>query len=393
MGAERFLADRLNKHGATDDRRKMLAIAATIPDVINLGRGDPDLETPKYIMDAAKEGLDKHMTHYSPWAGLPALRKAVAEKFQADGIACDADTDIIITVGAQEAIFLTMMSILNPGQEVIVPEPRYTPYDTCISLAGGKLVPVATTAEHDFEVQAEDIEKAITENTKAILLVSPNNPTGAVIGRETMEKIAKIAIAHDLMVISDELYGALLFDGAVRTSMASIPGMQERTITVSGVSKTFSMTGWRIGFLCAPKEIINPMLSIKYAVTICATAISQYAAIAALTKPESKAAIQEIVDTYAERRNVTMKRLDKLGMEYVAPKGSFYIFPSIEKFGVSSYAFASDLLKETGVFTFPGTCFGSNGEGFIRLSLLVPVAKIEEAFDRMEAYMKKHGLL
>lgn len=263
MGAERFLADRLKHHGATDDRRKMLALAATVDDVINLGRGDPDLETPGYIMEAAKEGLDKHMTHYTAWAGLPELRRAVAKKFQADGIACDPNTDILITVGAQEAIFLTMQSILNPGDEVIVPEPRYTPYDTCITLAGGKMVSCPTYAEDGFQVRAENIERVITEKTKAILLVSPNNPTGAVADRATVETVAGLARSHDLMVISDELYGSLLFDGTVRTSMASLPGMRERTVTVSGVSKTYSMTGWRIGFLCAPKEIIGPMLSVE----------------------------------------------------------------------------------------------------------------------------------
>lgn len=392
MGSERFLAERLKSQGATDDRRKMLALAATLDNVINLGRGDPDLETPQYIMDAAKEGLDKHMTHYSAWAGMPELRRAVAKMFQKDGIDCDPDTEIMITVGAQEAIFLAMQSILNPGDEVIVPEPRYTPYDTCITLAGGKMVPCPTRAENGFEVQAEDIEAAVTDKTKAILIVSPNNPTGAVVSRRTAERVAEAAKKHDLLVISDELYGALLFDGVERTSMASLPGMKERTITVSGVSKTYSMTGWRIGFLCAPKEIMNPMLSIKYAVTICATAISQYAALAALESPESEAAVKEIVDTYDERRKVTMRRLDQLGIEYTVPKGSFYLFCSIKKFGVSSFEFASSLLKETGVFTFPGTCFGSNGEGFIRLSLLVPVEKINEAFDRIEGYLKAHNL-
>lgn len=392
MGSERFLAERLKSQGATDDRRKMLALAATLDNVINLGRGDPDLETPQYIMDAAKEGLDKHMTHYSAWAGMPELRRAVARMFQKDGIDCDPNTEIMITVGAQEAIFLAMQSILNPGDEVIVPEPRYTPYDTCITLAGGKMVPCPTRAENNFEVQAEDIEAAITDKTKAILIVSPNNPTGVVVSRKTAERVAEVAKEHDLLVISDELYGALLFDGAERTSMASLPGMKERTITVSGVSKTYSMTGWRIGFLCAPKEIMNPMLSIKYAVTICATAISQYAALAALEAPESAAAVKEIVDTYDERRKVTMHRLDQLGIEYTVPKGSFYLFCSIKKFGVSSFEFASSLLKETGVFTFPGTCFGSNGEGFIRLSLLVPVEKINEAFDRIEGYLKAHNL-
>ena len=392
MGSERFLDERLKSQGATDDRRKMLALAATLDNVINLGRGDPDLETPQYIMDAAKEGLDKHMTHYSAWAGMPELRRAVAKMFRKDGIDCDPDTEIMITVGAQEAIFLAMQSILNPGDEVIVPEPRYTPYDTCITLAGGKMVPCPTRAENGFEVQAEDIEAAVTDKTKAILIVSPNNPTGAVVSRRTAERVAEVAKKHDLLVISDELYGALLFDGVERTSMASLPGMKERTITVSGVSKTYSMTGWRIGFLCAPKEIMNPMLSIKYAVTICATAISQYAALAALESPESEAAVKEIVDTYDERRKVTMRRLDQLGIEYTVPKGSFYLFCSIKKFGVSSFEFASSLLKETGVFTFPGTCFGSNGEGFIRLSLLVPVEKINEAFDRIEGYLKAHNL-
>lgn len=392
MGAERFLADRLKHHGATDDRRKMLALAATVDDVINLGRGDPDLETPGYIMEAAKEGLDKHMTHYTAWAGLPELRRAVAKKFQADGIACDPNTDILITVGAQEAIFLTMQSILNPGDEVIVPEPRYTPYDTCITLAGGKMVSCPTYAEDGFQVRAENIERVITEKTKAILLVSPNNPTGAVADRATVETVAGLARSHDLMVISDELYGSLLFDGTVRTSMASLPGMRERTVTVSGVSKTYSMTGWRIGFLCAPKEIIDPMLSIKYAVTICATAIAQYAALAALENPRSAAAVEEIVRTYDQRRRVAMKRLDQAGIEYTVPKGSFYVFCSIKKYGMSSFEFASSLLKETGVFTFPGTCFGDMGEGFIRLSLLVPTEKIEEAFDRIERYLKARGL-
>lgn len=392
MGVEKFLADRLKRQGATDDRRKMLALAATLDNVINLGRGDPDLETPQYIMDAAKEGLDKHMTHYTAWAGLPALRKAVAKQFQKDGIDCDPDTEILITVGAQEAIFLTMQSILNPGDEVIVPEPRYTPYDTCITLAGGRMVSCPTYPENGFEVQAEDIEKVITNRTRAILIVSPNNPTGAVVSRKTMEKVAALAKKYDLMVISDELYGAIIFDGTVRTSMAALPGMKERTITVSGVSKTYSMTGWRIGYLCAPKGIVDPMLSLKYAVTICSTAVAQYAALTALESPESEDAVREIVETYDKRRRVTMACLDKLGIAYTVPKGSFYVFCSVKKFGMSSYEFASTLLKDTGVFTFPGTCFGSVGEGYIRLSLLVPVEKIQEAFGRMEGWLKERGM-
>ncbi|MEL7566884.1 MAG: pyridoxal phosphate-dependent aminotransferase [Dehalobacterium sp.] len=386
--SKRFLASRLDGQEATNERKKMIALANEIPDVINLGRGDPDLETPAHIVEAAinslKAGGDS--THYTPWAGLPELRKAIAEKLKKENnIIADPASEIIVTVGAQEAIFLTMMSLINPGEEIIVPEPRYTPYDTSISLAGGVMVPVETKIEHGFEVRAEDIEKVITKKTKAILLVSPNNPTGAIISKENLEAIADLAEREDLLIISDELYEKLIFDDTPYHSIASFPRMFERTITVNGLSKSYSMTGWRIGYLAGPKELIQPMLNLKYAVTICATGVAQKAAFAALTGPQD--CIKEIVDVYQERRKVVMAGLDQLGIPYVVPKGSFYIFPDIRKFRMSSYDFASTLLKSTGVFTFPGTCFGQSGEGFIRLSLLVPSERIKEAFNRMEKFL------
>ena len=391
MDSAQFLSQRAKNQGATDDRRKMMAIAAGMSDVINLGRGDPDLETPDYVIEAVRQDISKTKTHYTPWAGLPALRRAVADKCAAENGFKPGEDNIIVTVGAQEAIFLTMMGILDPGDEIIVPEPRYTPYDTCIKLAGGVLVSVPTYAEYGFQVRPEDIVAAITPRTKAILLVSPNNPTGAVLERETMERIAALAKEHNLVVISDELYQKLVFDGVEPVSMASLPGMFERTVTVSGISKTYSMTGWRIGFMIAPREIISPVLNLKYAVTICATALSQYAALAALTGPQDY--IRQVVEIYDRRRAVTMECLDRLHIPYTVPKGSFYIFPCIEQYNMTSFAFASSLLRETGVFTFPGTAFGARGEGYIRLSLLVSEEKIREAFDRLEGYLKKHGLL
>ena len=390
MSSERFLSKRTQTQGATDDRRKMLAIAATMDNVINLGRGDPDLETPDYVIQAVKQDISKAKTHYTAWAGLPELRKVVAEKFARENGFCPGEDEIIVTVGAQEAIFLTMMGLLDPGDEVIVPEPRYTPYDTCVKLAGGVLVNVPTYEEYGFKVRVEDIEKAITPRTKAILLVSPNNPTGAVLDRETLEKVASLAQEKDLVVISDELYQKLVFDDVTPVSMASLPNMFERTVTVSGISKTYSMTGWRIGFMIAPREIISPILALKYAVTICAPAISQYAALAALTGPQEY--VQSVRDIYQERREVTMKCLDELHIPYTKPQGTFYLFMNIKKFGMSSFEFASSLLKETGVFTFPGTAFGAMGEGYIRLSLLVPSEKIKEAFDRVGKYLEAHNL-
>lgn len=390
MNSQRFLSKRTQTQGATDDRRKMLAIAATLNNVINLGRGDPDLETPDYVIQAVKQDISKSKTHYTAWAGLPELRKAVAEKFARENGFSPSEDEIIVTVGAQEAIFLTMMGLLDPGDEVIVPEPRYTPYDTCIKLAGGVLVNVPTYEENGFRVRVEDIEKAITPRTKAILLVSPNNPTGAVLDRKTLEAIAALAQEKDLVVISDELYQKLVFDDVAPISMASLPNMFERTITVSGISKTYSMTGWRIGFMIAPKEIVSPILSLKYAVTICAPAISQHAALAALTGPQDY--VEHVRDIYQQRRAIAMECLDKLHIPYTKPQGTFYLFANIKQFGMSSFDFASTLLKETGVFTFPGTAFGTLGEGYIRLSLLVPGEQIKEAFMRVEQFLKDHHM-
>jgi aminotransferase len=385
--SRRFLAARLEEN-ASNERRKMIALAQQIKDVINLGRGDPDLATPPHIVEAAKKALDEGATHYTPWAGDLRLRKAIAKKLKEENkFEVDPESEIIITVGAQEAVFITIFSLINPGEEIIVPEPRYTPYDTAIKVAGGVMVPVVTRPEENFEVTAKDIEKVLTEKTKAILLISPNNPTGAVISEKNLKEIADLAEQEDLLVISDELYEKILFDNASYCSFAYLPRMFERTITINGFSKSYSMTGWRIGYLAGPRDLVSPMLNLKYALTICAPAVSQMAALAALEGPQD--VVKETAATYERRRNIAMERLDELGISYVVPKGSFYIFPDISKYGMTSYEFASSLLRHTGVFTFPGTTFGSAGEGYIRISLLVSTEKIEEAFIRMEKFLSE----
>ncbi|HHW05976.1 MAG TPA: pyridoxal phosphate-dependent aminotransferase [Clostridia bacterium] len=383
--SKRFLAERLGEN-PSDERRKMIALAQEMNDVINLGRGDPDLPTPPHIVEAAKKALDEGATHYTPWAGDMRLREAIARKLKAENrIEVDPKSEIIVTVGAQEAVFLTVFSLINPGEEIIVPEPRYTPYDTAIKVAGGVMVPVVTRPEENFEVTARDIEKVLTNKTKAILLISPNNPTGAVISEKNLKEIADLAEQEDLLVISDELYEKILFDNTGYCSIASLPRMFERTITINGFSKAYSMTGWRVGYLAGPRDLVSAMLNLKYALTICSPAVSQIAALAALEGPQD--CVKEIAATYERRRNLVMENLDALGIDYVVPKGSFYIFPDIRKFGVTTYEFASSLLKNTGVFTFPGTAFGPAGEGYIRISLLVPEDKIQEAFARIKQFL------
>lgn len=381
-----FLAKRMEER-EPGVRQKMLALAREFKDVINLGRGDPDLKTPAHIIEAAKKALDEDATHYTPGGGLPDLRRAIAKKLSIDNrIEVDPENEIIVTVGAQEAIILSILSLINPGEEIIVPEPRYTAYDNAVKLAGGITVPVITKPEHNFEMRAEDVKEVITEKTKAILLISPNNPTGAVISEENLKGIADLAQREDLVIISDELYEKLVFDDLSYCSIASFPGMFERTITINGFSKAYSMTGWRVGYVAGPKDLITPMQNLKFSFTICASAVCQRAALAALTGPQDCVAMTAAI--YNERRNIAMRELDALGIDYVVPKGAFYIFPDIRKFGMTSYEFATNLLRNAGVFTFPGTAFGAAGEGFIRISLLLPKEKIVEGFQRISRFTR-----
>lgn len=379
--ANRFLADRF-RHIPVTERSRMIALAKGYSNIISLGRGDPDFDTPANIIEAAKRALDEGKTHYTDWLGIPELREAIADKLRRENGMDYDKSEILVTVGGQEAVFMLMLSLLNPGDEIIIPEPRYTSYDTAIEVAGGKMVPLITRPENDFQIMAEDVEKLITPKTKALLVITPNNPTGVVMTKENLEALAEVAKRHDLVVISDEIYEKLMFDGWKHWSIGSFPGMRERTLTVNGVSKSYSMTGWRLGYVAGPRNIIAAMSQLKYAVTICTTAVSQMAALEALTGPQDS--LDQVLNIYNERRLITMMRLDRLGIPYVTPRGAFYIFPEIRKYGMTSFDFCRFMLEKAQVLLFPGTAFGEGGEGFVRISLLAPTDKIMQAFDRME---------
>lgn len=379
--ANRFLADRF-RHIPVTERSRMIALAKGYSNIISLGRGDPDFDTPGNIIEAAKRALDQGKTHYTDWLGIPELREAIADKLRRENGMDYDKSEILVTVGGQEAVFMLMLSLLNMGDEIIIPEPRYTSYDTAIEVAGGKMVPLITKPENDFQIMAEDVEKLITPRTKALLVITPNNPTGVVMTKENLEALAEVAKRHDLVVISDEIYEKLIFDGWKHWSIGSFPGMKERTLTVNGVSKSYSMTGWRLGYVAGPRNIIDAMSQLKYAVTICTTSISQMAALEAFTGPQDS--LEKMVNIYNERRLVTMMRLDRLGIPYVTPRGAFYIFPEIRKYGMTSFDFCRFMMEKAQVLLFPGTAFGVGGEGFVRISLLAPTDKIMEAFDRIE---------
>jgi aminotransferase len=368
-------------------RGQLLDMAAGVKDLIALARGDPDLSTPLHIVEAAKQALDRGYTHYTHWAGMPELRKAIADKlWQDNSIRVDPETEVLVTTGAQEAVFLVCLALLDPGDEILVPDPHYMTYDTAIALAGAKAVLVPTFEKDDFEVQPEEIVRHITTKTKAVLLVSPNNPTGGIIRPETVREIAALAEKHNFIVISDEIYEKFIYDDVQLLSIASLPGMRERTVTINGFSKTYAMTGWRIGYLAAPAGFIRALEAIKHTVSICAPAVSQAAALAALTGPQD--CIQEALATYAERRLVLMKGLDELGLSYGRSHGTFYIFASVAATGLSSMDFAITLLQKAQVLVLPGSSFGPNGEGFVRFSLVAPVPRLEEAIERMKLALK-----
>lgn len=377
----RFLADRVSGTGSSE-RTKMLEYAAKYTGTVNLGRGDPDLPTPANIVKAGQQALAEGATHYSHWAGVPQLRQAIARYLQDfDQVTYDPAAEIIVTNGAQEAIVVAMLGLINDGDEVLVPEPRYTPYDFSIALAGGKLVPVHTCAEDKWAVTTRELIKVVSPRSKVLLLINPNNPTGALMNSEELQSVADFAKEHDLVVISDELYSGLLFDGAQWKSIASLPDMRERTIIINGFSKTFSMTGWRLGYLSGPAELVQPMLEVHYSLTICAPAMSQAAGIEALNG--DVATLNKSLPLYDARRKLAMERLSSTGLPFVKPMGTFYIFPDVRKYGMKSFDFCVRLLEQANVLVFPGTVFGASGEGYVRMSLLRPYEELEEGFRRM----------
>lgn len=362
-------------------------ISVAIKGQINLGSGTPDFPTPAHIIEAGKGALDEGYTSYTPWIGIPQLREAIAAKLQTDnGLRVDPESEVLVTTGTQEALMVTMLSLVDPAEEVLIPSPYYGQYEQDLILAGGRLVPVPTFEQDDFEVDPREIEKRITSKTKAILLVSPSNPTANVLYRETLDGVAEIAEKYNLIVISDELYEKYVYEDYKHYSIGSFPGMWERTITINGFSKCYSMTGWRVGYIAAPARFISGMLPIKHAMTICAPAMSQWAALAALTGPQDW--WREVITEYGKRRRFWMESLDEMGLTYGVPRGAYYIFVSITSTGLSSEQFVAALREEARVVVGSGAHYGEEGEGYVRVSLAVPFSLLEEGLDRMKKVVR-----
>ncbi len=369
--------------------RKFFDIVATMKDVISLGIGEPDFTTPKPILDAGVRSLQSGETHYTSNSGKMELRQAVADNLQRlYGVKYDAATEVIATVGVSEALYLTFVALLDPGDEVIIPTPCFVSYQAEVYLAGGVPVEIPSRIENNFQVDPDDIRKAITPRTKAIFVGYPSNPTGAVAERSVMVEIAKIAEEHDLMIVSDEIYDRLVY-GFEHVCMPSLgESIRRRTVLLGGFSKSHAMTGWRIGYAAAPADIIAGMVRVHQYTIMSAPTTAQDAAIEAL---KSDTYVDEMVAEYDRRRKLIVGGLNKLGLTTFEPRGAFYAFPNIKASGLSDDEFAEKLLHEERVAVVPGNAFGAGGEGFVRCSYATAYEKIEEALVRMERFMQRHG--
>lgn len=365
-------------------RSRMLAIAAGLPDVIALGRGDPDFHTAPHVMAAAKAAIDANQHHYTGPTGMPALREAIAADLRAQfGLDYTAD-EVVVTAGAQEGIMLSMLAICAPGDEILITSPRFTTYDTAVHLCGGVPVPVPTREADDFALDPAEVEARITPRTRAFVLVSPNNPTGAVTPPEAIRRIAEIARRHDILIVADEIYARMIYAPNEHLSIATLPGMKERTITLNGFSKTYAMTGWRVGYLAAPADFVAKITEPRHTLSINTCTISQHAALAALTGPQEPLAA--MLAEYAERRDWLMGALTAAGFTYGHPGGAFYIYTNISSAGLPAPDFCERLLRETGVMVFPGTMFGDPSTDHIRISYLQPLPLIREAMARIARF-------
>lgn len=361
---------------------RMVRLAGQTPNLISLGRGDPDVATPPHIVAAAVQALQTHHVNYTPPPGLPALREAIAEKLaRENGLHYAPLSEVLVTCGAQEAISVIMQSLLDPGDEVLLPDPFYTAYEMAVGLAHGKVVPVPTYAEQNFEVLPAEIEARITPRSRLLVLVSPSNPTGGVISPPVQEAIARIAIRHNLLVVSDELYEKVVFDGVLAPSIARLPGMRERTLVVNGFSKTYCMTGFRVGYLAGPAPLVAALQEPHHILTICAPVASQQAALAALRGDQG--CVDEIIGIFARRRQALLTSLRQAGIPFPHPAGAFFAFADVRAAGIPAAAFAEAVLQQAGVLVFPGTQYGRCGEGFLRISYLAEIPEIERAVERI----------
>ena len=367
--------------------RKFFDIASEMQDVISLGVGEPDFDTPWHIRDEGIYSLEKGRTAYTSNAGLKELKMEIAKylerRFQ---VSYDYDTEMMITVGGSEAIDVAMRAMLDPQDEVLIPQPSYVSYVPCAILANGTPVVINLKEENEFRLTAQELTESITPKTKLLVLPFPNNPTGAILEKKDLEAIAKVVIDHDLYVLSDEIYAELTYQQD-HVTIASLPGMRERTVLINGFSKSYSMTGWRLGYACAPKNILEQMLKIHQYAIMCAPTTSQYAAVEAVRNGDND--VQKMREEYNGRRRYLIHRFREMGLACFEPFGAFYAFPCIKEFGMSSDEFATRMLQEEKVVVVPGTAFGDCGEGFLRISYAYSLEKLKEALDRMEHFINR----
>jgi aminotransferase len=386
MDFSKYIADRvleIPRSGIRD----FFEVVQTMTDVISLGIGEPDYVTPWRIREAAIFAMEKGKTGYTSNLGTPRLRQAISRYiWQRADIAYDPETEILVSVGVSEALDLALRALLDPGDEVIYHEPSYVSYNPSIALCHAKPVAVQTSAEHEFRVLAEQIECAVTPRTKALLLSFPTNPTGGVLCLEDLEPIAEVCRRHDLLVLSDEIYSELVYDIGPHVSIAALPEMKERTIMLNGCSKSYAMTGFRIGYACAPGPIIEAMMKVHQYAIMCASNMSQEAAIEALENCQN--AVEAMRNDYERRRNFVVNRFNEIGLRCHLPKGAFYAFPSIATTGLRSKDFSLQLLKAKRVAVVPGNAFGPSGEGYVRCCFATGMEKLREALDRIESFVE-----
>lgn len=367
--------------------RKFFDIASEMQDVISLGVGEPDFDTPWHIRDEGIYSLEKGRTFYTSNSGLMPLREEISRYLKRR---CDLNYDprreILVTVGGSEGIDLALRAMLDPGDEVLIPEPCYVSYLPCVQLAGGIPVTIELKEENQFRLTREELLEKITDRTKILVLPFPNNPTGAIMRREDLEAIKDVIIEHDLYVLSDEIYSELTYQED-HVSMASLPGMWERTLTINGFSKAYAMTGWRLGYICGPEAIVKQMTKIHQFAIMCAPTTSQYAAVEALKNGDNDVA--QMREAYNQRRRFLMHAFEKMGLPCFEPFGAFYVFPSIRKFGMTSEEFAMKFLEEEHVAVVPGTAFGDCGEGFLRISYAYSIEELKVALARLERFIRR----
>jgi aminotransferase len=369
--------------------RRFFAAAQEIPDAVNLSMGEPDFTPPKQALEAGWEAMREGKTHYAPTNGIPELRQALALKASREyGLEYDPNSEILVTAGGTEAILLALIGLVNPGEEVLIPNPGFVAYEPCVLLAGGVPVSVPLFEKNNFKPSVDDVTSLITGKSRVIILNFPNNPTGAILSREELVALAKVAIERDLIVICDEVYEKIIYDGAQHYCAAAFPKMRDRTLVVNSFSKTYAMTGLRVGYVYGPRELIAPLWLVHQYAIACVDTIAQYVALAALRGPQDF--VSDMAQEFDRRRRLICKRLSEIeGFKCLVPKGAFYVFPNINAFGKSSEEFSELLLEEARVVTVPGSSFGSYGEGYIRISYATAYGQLEEALGRIERAAKK----